>query len=268
MENPDMKTLGNCHILGILSCAFYLPLVVSFEKVTIPAELKSAVVKIAVNATSCSVTCGPGFKLEEMCEITPAGERRNCTLRRSGCLTNWVCGLLHFTVHVGKPFQFSCLTSDTVGFGRQAYSYTWRLAQGLITTNDVLFKPFNNPDSVIKFSPTRESDAGTYRCDVQMLKTFKVIKRVYFGVRVIQNDLVDLNFQKSLTWEQKLAANKEEGNPENSTHREVQEQQHFWQGELFYECLIGVVSGVIAGVLVSMALYFLQKILGRRAAKK
>ncbi|KAM6233063.1 transmembrane protein 81 [Spheniscus humboldti] len=264
-----MKTLGNSHILGILLCAFYLLLVVSSEtEITIPEELKSAVAKIAVNSTSCSVTCGLGFKLEEMCEISPDGGRRNCTLRRSDCLTSWVCGLLHFTVPVGKPFQFSCLTSDTVGFGSRAYSYTWRLAQGLITTNDVLFKPFKNPDSVIRFSPTRESDAGTYRCDVQMLKTFKVIKRVYFGVRVTQNDLVDLNFQKSLTWEQKLAANKEEGNTENSTHEEVQEQQHFWQGELFYECLVGVGSGVIGGVFVSMALYFFQKILGRRAAEK
>ncbi|KAM9268298.1 transmembrane protein 81 [Morus bassanus] len=263
-----MKTSGSSHILGVLLCVFYLPLVVSFEKVTIPAELKSAVARVAVNATSCSVTCGLGFKLEEMCEITPAGERRNCTLRRSDCLTNWVCGLLHFTVPVGKPFQFSCLTTDTVGFGSRAYSYTWRLAQGLITTNDLLFRPFKNPDSVVRFSPTRESDAGTYRCDVQMLKTFRVIKRVYFGVRVIQNDLVELNFQKSLTWEQKLAANEEEGNTENSTHEEVQEQQHFWQGELFYECLVGVGSGVIGGVLVSMALCFLQKILGRRAAKK
>ncbi|NXT88869.1 TMM81 protein, partial [Anhinga rufa] len=258
-----MKILGSSHILGILLGVFYLPLVVSFEKVTIPAELKSAVARIAVNATSCSVTCGLGFKLEEMCEITPAGERRNCTLQRSDCLTSWVCGLLRFTVPVGKPFQFSCLSSDAVGFGSRAYGFTWKLAQGLITTNDILFKPFKNPDPVVRFSPTKESDAGTYRCDMQMLKTLRVIKRVYFGVRVIQNDLVELNFQKSLTWEQKLAANEEEGNTENSTHEEVQEQQHFWQGELFYECLVGVGSGVIGGVVVSMAVYFLQKILGR-----
>uniref|UniRef100_A0A8B9Z5N3 Transmembrane protein 81 n=1 Tax=Buteo japonicus TaxID=224669 RepID=A0A8B9Z5N3_9AVES len=262
-----MKTLGNSHILGILPCAFYLPLVFSFEKVTIPAELKLVVAKVAVNTTSCSVTCGLGFKLEEMCEITPAGERRNCTLHRSDCLTSWVCGLLHFTIPVGKPFQLSCMTSDIVGFSSQAYSYRWRLAQGLVTTNNVLFRPFKNPNSVIRFSPTRESDAGTYRCDVQLLKTFKVIKRVYFGVRVIRSDLVDLNFQKSLTWEQKLAANEVEGNTENSTHEEVQEQQHFWQGELFYECLVGVGSGVIGGILVSMALCFLRKILRRRAAE-
>ncbi|KFV06604.1 Transmembrane protein 81, partial [Tauraco erythrolophus] len=241
-------------ILGMLLCAFYLPLVASLGKVTIPAELKSAVATVVVNTTSCSVTCGLGFRLEEMCEVTPAGERRNCTVRRSDCLTSWVCGLLHVTVPVGKPFQFSCLTLDVVGFGSGAYGYTWRIARGLITTNDVLFRPFKNPDPVVRFSTTRESDAGTYRCDVQVLKTFRVIKRVYFGVRVIQNDLVDLNFQKSLTWEQKLAAKKEEGNVENGTHEEGQEQQPFWQGELFYACVLGVGSGVTAGVLVSMAL--------------
>ncbi|KFZ62917.1 Transmembrane protein 81, partial [Antrostomus carolinensis] len=241
------------HILGMLSCAFCLLLVVSSE-VPVRAGLNSAVAKVVVNTTSCSVTCGLGFKLEEMCEITPAGERRNCTLLRSDCLTSWVCGLLHFTIPVGKPFQFSCLTSDAVGFDSQAYSYTWRFAHGLITTNDVLFNRFKNPSSVISFSPIRESDAGTYRCDMQMLKTFRIIKRIYFGVRVIPKDLVDLNFQKSLTWEQKLAENKEEGNTESSTQEEVEEQQHFWQGELFYGCLVAVGSGVTGGVLVSMAL--------------
>ncbi|NXK46314.1 TMM81 protein, partial [Chauna torquata] len=256
-----MKTLGNSCILGMLPWAFYLPLAVSFQKVTIPAELKSVVAKIAVNASSCSVTCGLGVKVEEMCEITPAGERRNCTLRRSPCVTSWGCGLLHFTVPVGKPFTFSCLTSDTVNFGSRAYSCTWRLAPGLITMNDVLFGPFKNPGFVVRFSPTRESDAGTYRCDVRMLKTFKIIKRIYFGVRVIRNDLVDLNFQKSLTREQKLAANDEEGIKENSTHIEVQQHQHFWQRKSFYKSLIGIGSGVLGVVLLSLAFRFLQKIL-------
>ncbi|NXF30197.1 TMM81 protein, partial [Nyctibius bracteatus] len=256
-----MKTLENSHILGILSCAFYLLLVVSSKKLTIPEELRSMVAKIVVNTTSCSKTCGLGFKLEQLCQVTATGERRNCALRRTACLTSWICGLLHFTVPVGKPFQLSCLTSEAAGFGRQAYNCMWRLAQGLITTNDLLFKPLKNPDSVIRFSPARESDAGTYRCDVQMVKTFKVVQRVYFGVRVIRNDLVDLNFQKSLTSEQKLAAKEEEGSAGNATHEEVQEQQHFWQGELFHECLVGAGSGVMGGVLATMALYFWQKVL-------
>ncbi|NWR54119.1 TMM81 protein, partial [Bucorvus abyssinicus] len=259
-----MKTLGSSRIVGILLLsAFHLPLVVSFDKVTIPAELKSVTVRVLVNTTSCSVTCGLGIKLEETCEITPAGERRNCSTRRSDCLTNWFCGLVHFTVPVGKPFQLSCLASDAVRFGSRAYSYRWRLAQGLITTNDVLFEPFKNPDYIVRFSPTRESDAGTYRCDVQTLKTLKIVQRIYFGVRVIQNDLVDLNFRKSLTWEQKLAADEQEGKTANSTREAVQEQQRFWQGELFYMCLVGAGSVVVGVVLVNVALYSLKKIFRR-----
>ncbi|XP_071624253.1 transmembrane protein 81 [Heliangelus exortis] len=262
-----MKAVGSSHILGVLCCAFYLPFVASVAKITIPAELSTAVAEIAVNATSCSVTCGPGFKLEEICEMTAAGERRNCSLRRSGCLTSWACGLLHFTVPVGKPFQMSCLNSAEIGFGTRVYFYTWKFAQSLITTNDVLFKPFRNPGSAVSFSPTRESDAGTYRCDMQMVKTFRVIKRIYFGVRVIPSELVDLNFQKSLTWEQKLTASKEEGEAANGTQEEGEELQPCWQGRLFYEFMVGIGSGVTGGVLVGMALCFVQRIMQRVANK-
>ncbi|XP_009995835.1 PREDICTED: transmembrane protein 81 [Chaetura pelagica] len=234
-----MKTSGNHPVLGAFCCAFYLPLVASMEKVTIPAELRTAMAEIAVNTTSCSVTCGPGYKLERLCSVTATGERRNCTIRRSGCLTTWACGMVHFTIPVGKPFQFNCLSPDEVGFEREAYFYTWRFAQSLITMNDMMFKPLKNTESLVRLSPARESDAGTYRCDMQLVKTFRVIKRIYFGVRVIQNELVNLNFQKSLTWEQKV----------------------------FYDYLVGIGSGVIGGTLVGMVLCCVQRFL-RRAANK
>ncbi|NWU62817.1 TMM81 protein, partial [Pterocles burchelli] len=253
----------NSHVLGVLFCAFCLPLVVPFENIAIPEELKSAVGRVATNSTPCSVTCGLGFKLEEMCEVTPAGERRNCTLERSHCVANWICGLVHFTVPTGRAFQFSCLTPHPAGLGSQAYSYMWKVAQGLISTSDELFLPFRNRGPVVRFSPTRESDAGTYRCDVRLVRTFRIVKRVYFGVRVIHSDLVDLNFEKSLTSEQKLAASKEEGNTEKIIHEEVREEQQFWQRELLYQCLIGIGSGVAGGVLVSVAVCFLQKVLRR-----
>ncbi|POI25572.1 hypothetical protein CIB84_010677, partial [Bambusicola thoracicus] len=182
------------------------PLTASFPRVTIPAELQSVEAHVAVNATSCSVTCGLGLQVEETCEITPAGKRNNCTMRRSHCTTTWGCGLQHLTIPVGKPAVLSCLTSDVIDLGVRGYSCTWKVALGLITMNDILFAPFRNPGFAVAFSPTKESDAGTYRCDVRVLKTFRVIKRIYFGVRVIRNDLVDLDFGKSLTQEQKLAA--------------------------------------------------------------
>ena len=73
-----MKTFGGGCILGVmLPWLFCLPLAASFPKVTIPAELQSVEAHVAVNATSCSVTCGLGLQVEETCEITPAGERKN-----------------------------------------------------------------------------------------------------------------------------------------------------------------------------------------------
>ncbi|NXU49162.1 TMM81 protein, partial [Turnix velox] len=198
-------------ILGVMTCALCLPLVVLCDK----EELSSSQVRVLINATSCSVTCGPGFKLEELCEMGTGGERWGCQLRRSRCLAPWACGLHHSTIPAGNPFQLSCLEPELRD--TEDYLYTWRRARGLITTNDVLFQPFHNPGPIVEFSPTQESDAGTYRCDVQMLKTLKVIKRVYFGLRVTQKSLVDINFDKFLTLEQKLAANEELGSMDNST---------------------------------------------------
>ncbi|XP_067387793.1 transmembrane protein 81 [Emydura macquarii macquarii] len=256
-----MKTLGNSFISGTLAFIFYLPLLMaSLETVTIPEQLKSAVAKVLVSTTSCSVTCGLGFKVEEICEVGSNGKRSHCNFRRSDCLTNWICGLLHFTVPIGKPFELSCLTSEMIGVGSQAFVYTWRLARGIITTDDVLFKPFKAPSYVIKLSPAKESDAGTYRCDVQLMKTFKLVKRIYFGLRMIPSDLVALNFQKSLTLEQKLAANEKEGNKQNVTSVIVQWQQHSWQRRAWFVFLIGIGSGVTGGVLVGTLLYFLLQV--------
>ncbi|NXF81074.1 TMM81 protein, partial [Sclerurus mexicanus] len=219
--------------------------------VTIPPELRSAVVKITVSSTPCSVTCGLGLKVEEMCEVTPAGERRDCSLQRSLCLTTWSCGLRHVSVPAGRPLRLSCLMKSVLGFGKHTYGYTWRWAPGLITTNDLLFQPFGNAQPALSLAPATEADAGTYRCDVQVRETFRLVKRIYFGLKVIPSNLVDLNFQKSLTWEQKLVANLKEGSAGNGS-REGQER--FWRKEEFYEAALGIGSGLVGGVLVSLVL--------------
>ncbi|NWH73557.1 TMM81 protein, partial [Piaya cayana] len=252
-----MKTPWNSLILGTFPCAFSLLFVASGDKVTVPAELMTVAVKVAVKSSGCSVTCGMGFRVEELCEVTPEGEQRNCSLRRTDCLTTWLCGIVYFTVPVGESLQISCLTRGTDSFANQTCK--WGLAPGLITTKDELFEPFENPNCFIKFSPVRESSAGTYRCDV--LKTSKITKRIYFGVRVIWNDFVELNFGKYLTEEQKLAANKEGGSPGNKTYEEVQEKQRPGEKELIYEHLVGIGSGAAVGVLVIVALCYLKKIL-------
>ncbi|XP_068015814.1 transmembrane protein 81 [Melanerpes formicivorus] len=264
-----MKPAGSSHAGGLLLAAFSLPLGLSLGSVTIPAELKTAVIRVAVNATSCSVTCGVGSRLEELCELSGAGQRRNCTLQRSSCRSSSLCGLLHFTASVGKPFQLICLDSEAVGLGSGAYRYRWRFAPGLITTNKLLLKPLRSARPVLRSAAAREADAGTYQCDVQSLKDLQVVKRIYFGLRMIQEDLADLDFYKSLTWEQKLAAKRPEGTARNSTKKEVQRQKPSWQGKVWAVYWVGLGSGVLGGVLVSLvASCLFRKLWRRRAAKQ
>nr|XP_021394517.1 transmembrane protein 81 [Lonchura striata domestica] len=221
---------------------------------------------VVVNSTPCSVTCGLGVKQEQLCEYSPAGERRNCSLLRSRCLGDWICGLRHLSVPEGKPFQLTCLSPDAASLEGPNFGYTWRFARGLITTNDLLFHPFRNPSPSLRLSPALESHSGTYRCDVQVLSSFQLVKRIYFGLRVIPRDLVDLDFQKSLTWEQQLVANGEEP-PENATGpTEPEKRWNFWEKQWFYEVVLGVGSGVIVGILFSLGLCCLGRICRKRAA--
>ncbi|NXP22814.1 TMM81 protein, partial [Scytalopus superciliaris] len=222
--------------------------------VPIPPELESTVVKVPVNSTPCSVTCGLGLQVEELCEVTPAGEKRNCSFQRSLCVASWICGLRHVSVPAGRPLWLSCLVVADPSLGNYTYGYTWSLARGLITTNDLLFQPLRHPRPALRLAPATEGDAGTYRCDAQLRETFKLVKRVYFGLKVIPSKLVDLNFQKSLTREQKLAAKLEGGNSSWT------EQERFWEREEFYEALMGTGSGVVGGVLVSVVLCFCQRL--------
>ncbi|XP_017687649.1 PREDICTED: transmembrane protein 81 [Lepidothrix coronata] len=270
-----MKPLEQSHVPGLVLSALCVLAVVSPGEVPVPSEvpiseeileqLRASVARIAVNSTPCSVTCGPGLKLEELCEVTPAGERRNCSLVSSYCLGTFLCGLRHLTVPTGQPLQLPCLAPDAPRPGNHGYSYTWELARGLITTNDLLFEPLRNSSPALSFSPAREAHAGTYRCDVRLRGTSKPIKRVYFGLRVIPGDLVGLSFQQSLTWEQKLEGNLKEGSAGNGS-REGRER--FWEQEEFSEAVLGIGSGVLGAILLSLLLCCCQRLWRRRGAEK
>lgn len=230
----------------------------SIGTITIPVKMRTATARVSISSTSCSVTCGMGYKVEETCQIGPNGERRYCDIQKVECLTNWLCGMLHFTILVGKPFEFQCLSPTEIGPEINSFSYSWRIARGIITTDDALFKPFKTTGFVIKLSPAMEYDAGTYRCDVQFMRTYKIVKRIYFGIRVIPGHLVDLNFDKSLTLEQHLAS--ERGKPQqNATSVPVQQQQHFWRQRTLFVFLIGIGSGVVGGILLHI-FYYLVKV--------
>lgn len=232
---------------------------------SIPPGLKAVV---QVNSTPCSVTCGLGVKEERLCQLSPAGERSNCSRVRSLCLSTWICGLQHLSIPEGTPFQLSCLNPDTASLERLDFGYTWRFARGLITTNELLFEPFRNPSPWLIFSPALESHSGTYRCDVQVLSSFHIVKRIYFGLRVIPRGLVDLDFQKSLTWEQQLAAGGEEARNASGSSGEREQRKKFWEKPWFHEAVLGIGSGVIVGILVSVGLCCLDRIRRRRAVQE
>ncbi|NXX32584.1 TMM81 protein, partial [Nicator chloris] len=215
---------------------------------------------VLVNSTPCSITCGPGVKEEQLCEVSPAGERRNCSLVRSRCLSDWICGLQHLSVPEGKPLQLTCLSPDAASLEGQNFGYTWRFARGLITTNDLLFQPLRNPSPSLSFSPALESHSGTYRCDVQVLSSFQLVKRIYFGLRVIPRHLVDLDFEKSLTWEQQLAAKGEEAPGNGSGPAEREQWRALWEKQLLHEVALGIGSGVILGILFSFGLCCLGRV--------
>ncbi|KAM5237793.1 transmembrane protein 81 [Ctenodactylus gundi] len=246
-----MKTLATSCIRGSLVLAFYVPLALTSPKtLAIPDKLQEAVGKVIVNATSCTVTCGLGYKEETVCEVGPDGIRRKCESQRLECLTSWICGMLHFTVLDGEEFELSCLSSDILEIGQEAFRFTWRLARGIISTNDEVFRPFQAYSHFVRFRPAQEYDSGTYRCDVQLLKNLRLIKRLYFGLRVLPPKLVNLNFHQSLTEEQKLVDEGLEVNLDN--HSKPHHTK--WQKKVASALGIGIAGGVVAGMLAIVAM--------------
>ncbi|XP_036609447.1 transmembrane protein 81 [Trichosurus vulpecula] len=251
-----MKTLDAGFILGTLAFAFYLPIIVtSHQALTIPAKLQLARGRVIVNTTPCTVTCGLGYKEESTCEVGPDGVRRKCETHHTECLTNWICGMVHFTVPIGKEFELTCLSEDILLYGQEAFRFTWMLARGIISTDDELFKPFRRSIHSMVLNPVREHDSGTYRCDVQLLKNLRFVKRVYFALRVIPADLVNLNFDQSLTEAQKLIDKGMDLDLDKHTHL----QRSLWNKKVWLALGIGITGGVIVGVLVSIAVHYLLK---------
>ncbi|XP_049713911.1 transmembrane protein 81 [Elephas maximus indicus] len=246
-----MKCLATGIILVSLLLAFYMPFVVTLPKtLAIPKKLQEAVGKVVVNATTCTVTCGLGYKEETVCDVGPDGVRRKCKFQRLECLMSWICGMLHFTVPMGKEFELSCLSSDLLDVGQEAFRFTWRLARGIISTDDELFKPFRANSHFVKFEPAWEFDSGTYRCDVQLLKNLKLVKRLYYGLRVLPPHLVNLNFDQSLTEDQKLVDEGLEVNLDNHSRP----PHPTWKKDVASALRVGVASGVAGGALLSLAL--------------
>ncbi|XP_043861076.1 transmembrane protein 81 [Dromiciops gliroides] len=251
-----MKTLDTGFILGTLAFVFSQPIIVTSRQVLrIPENLTLAHGRVIVNATPCTVTCGLGYKKESTCEVGPDGVRRKCETHQTECLTNWICGMVHFTVAVGKEFALTCLSSDILLYGHEAFRFTWMFARGIISTNDELFKPFRRNIHSVMLNPAREGDSGTYKCDVQLLKNLRFVKRVYFALRVIPANLVNLNFDRSLTEGQKLI----DKGMELDLDTHIHPQQSLLNRKVWVALGMGISGGVIVAVLMRIAVYCLLK---------
>ncbi|XP_069488701.1 transmembrane protein 81 [Ambystoma mexicanum] len=222
------------------------------QTVSIPPELQSVEAKVVVKSSGCSVTCGLGHKRQELCLVKPDGSWSDCEERMFECMISWDCGLQTFTVATGSPFAMNCFSSDTTGIGLQSFLYTWRYARGLITTNDALFRVYRIPEFKIQFAVTKEENAGTYRCDVLQLSTSKFIKRVYFGLKVISDAMVQLNFEKFHTTKEELK--KLEDMPDDYVAFFM--NKHFDVGWTFeYRVIFIGAVGIGSGLIVSCIIW-------------
>ncbi|XP_055974790.1 transmembrane protein 81 [Sorex fumeus] len=247
-----MTPLALPFLLGVLAWTFRPSLVATSPKMmAIPEELQEAVGRVIINTTTCSVTCGLGYKEETVCEVGPDGVRRKCKTQRLQCLTSWICGMLHFTLLTGRRFQLSCVSAaDILEDGQEVYRFTWRLARGIISTEDEVFRPLRVSSYSVRFYSLREYDSGTYRCDVQLLRNLKLVKRLYFGLRVLPRHLVDLNFHRSLTENQKLIDEGLEVNLDNFSRP----SRPPWKRKVAVAVGLGVPIGVAVGVLLILTL--------------
>nr|XP_046253377.1 transmembrane protein 81 [Scatophagus argus]XP_046253378.1 transmembrane protein 81 [Scatophagus argus]XP_046253379.1 transmembrane protein 81 [Scatophagus argus] len=179
------------------------------------ADLEEAAkvpVEVVVDSSPCSATCGLGMKTQTLCLLKDSetaleeGVRSKdgaevsgeCRVRKVKCLESWQCGLRTLTVTSGQKVEIDCLGEVMEAMGRFSWRVSWRYARGVISSDDSLFAQWEAPlmDRVV-LDPVREEDAGTYRCDVQDA-TFRRVKRVYWGIRVLSVGVLNLDYESSL----------------------------------------------------------------------
>lgn len=161
-------------------------------------------------SSSCSTTCGLGIRTQRLCPWGTVNTANSpaCTVRQVQCLDNWQCGLRTQTVTTGQYLELDCLEEVMEAMGRFAFVVSWRFARGIITTDNRFFIRRDVPglDRVI-LNRVKEEDAGTYRCDV-LDTSYRRVKRMYKGLKVLSARVLSLNFTKGLTeWEKPREVN-------------------------------------------------------------
>ncbi|XP_047232820.1 transmembrane protein 81 isoform X2 [Girardinichthys multiradiatus] len=190
----------------------------------IPADMEEedkVALEVITDSSSCSTTCGLGVKTQTLCllkdsekaievninkdgrkDISQSDVSKKCRVQKVKCLDSWQCGLRTITVTSGQRVEIDCLGEVMETMGKFSWRVSWRVARGIISSDDSLFTRWEAPhlDRVV-LDPVREEDAGTYRCNVQDT-SYRRLKRAYWGIRVLPSEVVNLDYQSSLTqWE-------------------------------------------------------------------
>ncbi|XP_063290878.1 transmembrane protein 81 [Pelobates fuscus] len=232
--------------------AEYDPLVDSLKAITIPEKLQGISAKVVVKSSRCSSTCGVGTKTEKRCMIDKYNKRRKCEEVVVKCVIAFLCGMHTYTLTAGENFSINCLSKRNSDVQKDI-KYYWQLSRGILTTDDNLFRPLKIFNYLIEFSPIKEKDAGTYRCDIQDISSSFLVKRIYFGIKVLSPDLLDLNFEKFVISKSDLKVlEKEELNNLKSNHTLNNISMY---GRNMYIILgVGCGGGILGGILLAVAL--------------
>ncbi|XP_075053883.1 transmembrane protein 81-like [Mixophyes fleayi] len=215
---------------------------------------------MGVESTTCSVTCGLGRKTERRCTVEKSGSRHDCENVMVECVTGWLCGMHTYTLTVGQYFTIDCLSSEFEA-NVENMLYYWKIANGIVTTDDMLFRTLQARNYTIVFPDIQEKNAGTYRCDVQRVNDLKLVKRLYYGIKVISPNIVYLNYDKFLISKQKLEAlaAQQEGLAANVTEDKVQRYSIF-KKRVYIMLGAGSCVGILAGIGVGILLLYLFRI--------
>ncbi|XP_036960503.1 transmembrane protein 81 [Acanthopagrus latus] len=220
-------------------------------------------VEVIVNGSPCSVTCGPGVKTQTLCVLkdgktaveedvrSKAGAEvsEECRVRKVKCVESWRCGLRTMTVTSGQRVDIDCLGEVMEAMGKFSWRVSWRYARGIISSDDSLFKRWEAPLlGRVVLDPVREEDAGTYRCDVQDA-SFRRVKQVYWGIRVLPVEVLNLDYETS------LAQWSSAGNQKNQTVPDI----HETVAALVHAVLMGSIIGGVVTFLILLSLILLMK---------
>ncbi|KAK5863972.1 hypothetical protein PBY51_000951 [Eleginops maclovinus] len=222
-------------------------------------EVDEVSVEVVVDSSPCSATCGLGVKTQTLCLLKDGKSAMDedvrskdgsevseeCRVRKMSCRESWQCGLRTMTLTSGDRLEIDCLGEVMQAMGRFSWRVSWRYARGIISSDDTLFSRWDAPllERVI-LDPVKEEDAGTYRCLVQDA-SFRRVKRVYWGIRVLPISVINLDYESSL-------AQWDSGNQQNQTESDQPDQRT----PLIYTMLISLsLAGVGAGLML-LGLYW------------